>query len=616
MARAYHATKPKSGRPRLTAEQREQRGTAKPVRERAYGAAKAPAAAPELVQASRDYQAIAAGYAAQVLSGAIVACRWVRLAVERQEGDLRRAVLHPTWPFVWQPSAGAAACQFIEQCPHVEGRWASPLIVLEPWQVWLVMALFGWRHRVDLARRRFTILYVEVARKAAKSTLAAAIGLYHLTQEGEPGASVICGATTGLQARMVFGIMQKMVRKSAYLTGLGLTVYSNAITATDGSARPVNSKASTLDGLNPSCIILDESHAQDFGLHDVLKSAQGARRNPLMLCPTTAGYDLLSVGYALRSQLLKVLQGIFESDHLLGIVYTLDEDDDWRDAHVWIKANPMIGISPTVDYVRQYAQDAQQAKELEGEFRVKVCNQWAQSASTWLSITAWDKCADATLKIEDFLGQPCWIASDLAAVDDLAATALVFRKGEQVIGFVRAYLPEGVVAERARLVPAYEVWRRSGRLITTVGTMIDIDRIEADLRADCKRFQVRQLVFDQFGSLQIASRLSASGLPAVVEPKNARTFTAPMRELEARVKHGKFRHDGDLMLKWAVSNGVVTRRTDDSLLLKKEHAESANKIDPLDALIQAIGAMLRTVQKTERSFQVLILGGPRPQPAV
>jgi phage terminase large subunit-like protein len=450
-----------------------------------------------------------------------------------------------------------------------------------------------------------------VARKAAKSTLAAAIGLYHLTSEGEPGASVICGATTGLQARMVFGIMQKMVRKSAYLSGLGLVVYANAITASDGSARPVNSKASTLDGLNPSCIILDEAHAQDFGLHDVLKSAQGARRNPLMICPTTAGYDLLSVGYALRSQLTKTLDGVYETDHFLGSIWTLDDEDDWRDARVWIKANPMIGVSPTFDYVQNYARDAQQSPQLAGEFLVKLCNRWAQSASTWLSITAWDKCADPALKLEDFLGAECWIASDLAALDDLAAIALVFRKGDLVIGFVRAYLPEGVVAERARTVPAYEVWRQQGRLITTEGTMTDFARIEADLRADCKRFNVKQLVFDQFGSYQIAGALAGSGLPAIIEPKNARTFTAPMRELEARVKYGRFRHDGDLMLKWAVSNGVVTRRTDDSLLLKKEHAESANKIDPLDALIQAIGAMLRGQATRPKEYTMIVLGGTK-----
>src|SRR4029077_14830178 len=185
----------------------------------------------------------------------------------------------------------------------------------------------------------------------------------------------------------------------------------------------------------------DESHAQKFGLDEVLKSAQGARANPLMLCPTTAGYDLLSVGYALRTTLTKVLQQVFEADHFLGIIYTLDDADDWRDARVWVKANPMLGITPTLEWVRSYCADAQQTPGLEGEFRVKVCSQWAQSAQTWLSLTQWDACADPALRLEAFVGQRCWIGADLAQLDDLAAVALLFEDGERITAFVQFYLP-------------------------------------------------------------------------------------------------------------------------------------------------------------------------------
>lgn len=603
----------KRGRPRLSAEEKARRGTLQPVRERKYAAGLALAEAPPQTARAlvpvRDYVGIAVKYASEVLAGRIVACRWVRLACGRQLRDLARAGDGTNWPYVWDEDEAIAACHFVESCPHVEGRWATPLITLEPWQVFLIATLFGWRYRTDRTRRRFTIFYLEVARKAAKSTLAAALGLYHLLRENEPGASVICGATTGQQARMVFGIMQKMVRRSNWLQGQGLQVYANAIVAPDGSARPVNAKASSLDGLNPSCIILDEAHAQNFELHDVLKSAQGARPNPLMLCPTTAGYNLLSVGYALRGQLTKVLDGIFDADHLLGAIYTLDETDDWRDARTWIKANPMIGISPKLDYVQKYCQDAQQAPGLEGEFRVKVCDQWAQAASAWLSMTAWDKCADATLTLDAFAKQRCWMAGDLAQVDDLAAVALVFEQGDNLVGFVRCYLPEGVVAERARAVPAYQQWVNDRLLVTTDGNLIDYSRIEADIRADCKRFDVVKIVFDQFGSAQMASALAADGLPAFVEPKNARTFTPPARELEARVKHGRFRHDGNSLLKWAASNVVVTRRIDDSILPKKDGPESPNKIDPIDALLQAIGARLQTQQQRAKEYQIVIIGG-------
>lgn len=618
---AVGGARPGSGRPHIPAEVKLARGTFSASRERAYlarvGGVLVAAEVPDPVE-PRDYAAVMAGYLAAVAAGQVEtqaggprgpACRWVVLACARQERDRARAEADPFWPYVWDQAAADRACHFVECCPHVEGRWETATIRLEPWQVFLVSALFGWRYRRDPRRRRFTTFYLEVARKAAKSTLIAALAYYHLCEEGELGASVICGATTGQQARMVFGIMGKMGRRSAWLRARGVEVYSNSIVVGDGSARPVNSKASSLDGLNPSCIVLDESHAQDFGLHDVLKSSQGARVNPLLLCPTTAGYDLLSVGYALRGQTAKVLEQVFQADHLFGIIYTLDEGDDWRDPAVWGKANPMLGVSPQVDYVERYCADAQQAPGLEGEFKVKICCLWAQAAAAWLSLTAWDACAEPTLKLEDFEGQPCWVGCDLAQVDDLAAVAYVFRRGPELVGFVRCYLPEDVVEERARVVPAYREWAAAGLLVKTEGSMTDYARIQADLEAAALRFQAAEIVFDQFGSAQMAGALAAKGLPAVVEPKNARTFTPPARELEARVRHRLFRHDGNSLFRWAASNVVVRRGVDDSILPKKESAESANKIDPVDALLSAIGAFLRGQAPPDgREYQMIVIG--------
>lgn len=592
----------KRGPQPLSAEEHMRRGTYRADR---YGdtGTSAVDATVEPTAFERDYVGIANQYAADVLSGQIVACVWVKLACERQARDLRQV----DWPFVWSESHAVDACHFIEQLPHVEGKWATPTITLEPAQVFLVTCLFGWRHRDDLTLRRFTVLYWELGRKGAKSTLMAAIALFHMKHELEIGASVVLGATTGSQARVVFGIMQRMVQKSPWLRAQGFEAMANSIMTDDGTAKPINAKASTQDGLNPSCIVLDESHAQDFGLHDVLKSAQGARQNPLLLAPTTAGYDLLSVGYALRTTLTKVLQQIFDADHFLGLIYTLDDGDDWRDERAWIKANPMLGITPTREWVRTYCTDAKQTPGLEGEFRVKVCSQWMQSASSWLSMTRWDACAEDTLRLEDFAGQRCWIGGDLAQIDDIAATALLFERGEDLIAFVRLYLPRGVVEERGRTVPAYLGWVKAGILHLTDGNMIDEAQIEADIRGWCKLFNVVALRFDQYGSAGIVSRLVADGHAAAILDKNRKNITPPARDLETRVRHRRFRHDGNSCLKWMASNAVVMRGVDDSLLPKKESAESPNKIDGIDAILQADSARLVPVEKPA-SFQMLVLG--------
>ena len=556
---------------------------------------------------SRPYAALARQYTADVLAGRIVAGKWTRLACQRQQRDLDRERDDPDWPYVFRLGAVQAICRFVEQLPHVEGKWPTPTIRLEPSQIFLLACLFGWRQKADVTRRRFTTLYWEMGRKGAKSTLMAAIALYHLLEEGEPGPQVICGATTGDQARIVFTIAAKMIRAAAWLRARGLATFANSIMSLDGSMKPINAKASTQDGLNPSCIILDESHAQTFELYDVLKSAQGARANPLLLCPTTAGYDLLSVGYALRTTLTKILDGVFAAEHVFGVIYSLDDGDDWRDEQTWRKANPMLGVAPLLEQLRRHCLDAQQTPGLEGEFRVKCCSEWQNAASTWLSMTAWDACADPTLRLEDFAGHPCWIGADLAQRDDLAAVALLFERDGCLIAFVRNYLPAGVVLARARAVPEYRIWRDRGELVTLDGEIIDYNRVEADIRGWCQQFQVRDICFDEFGSLQISAALYNDGLPARTEPKRARTCTPPARELQTRVDHGLFRHDGNTCLRWQASNVVVTRGIDDSLVPKKEAKMSPHKIDAIDALVSAIGGWLRTAT-VEPNYAVVVCG--------
>lgn len=565
-----------------------------------------PDIAPPKAPRARPYRRVFDAYVTGVLEGSIVANQWIRLACARHVRDMVHAS-DPAWPYVWSDAQLIAVCRFVETLPHTEGQWNSPTIRLEPWQIFVFGSLFGWRHRANPARRRFTTLYLEVGRKAAKSTLVAAIALYHLLHEGEIGAQVICGATTGSQARIAFGIARRMVQRSPALREAGLQPFANAIITEDGVMKPVNAKASTQDGLNPSCIVLDESHAQDFGLHDVLKSAQGSRPNPLLLCPTTAGYDLLSVGYALRTTVIKILGQTIEAEHVLGVIYTLDEGDDWRDERVWIKANPMIGISPRLEWVQQYCQDAQQTPGLEGEFRIKVCSQWLEAALAWLSPTDWDACADPTLRLEDFVGQPCWIGGDLAQTDDIAAIAALFQRGADVVAFVRCYLPRGVVERRARTVPEYRVWAQAGHLILTEGNLIDVTRIEADIRSWCDRFAVKAIRFDQFGSAIPLANLAASGYPAAKLEKHAKTMTPPARDLEARVRYQLFRHDGNPVLKWMAGNTCVRRFINDSLLPQKESEMSPNKIDAIDAILQAMSAMLAP-EDVPPSFQIHVLG--------
>ncbi len=584
----------KAGRPRLSVAEKARRGTLRPSRERKPERRRRSATPQE--PPARDYGAIATAYIAAVLAGRQLASAWVRLACERQARDLKRAASDRTFPYRWSPRHATDVCRFIERLPHVEGQWRSPTIRLEPWQIFVLTTIFGWRRAAD-GHRRFDTTYLELARKGAKSVLSAAVGLYHFCCEGETGPQVKIAATTNSQARIIFAVMQKMVRRTPALRKrYGLEVFANAIVShqNSGSISPINAKSSTQDGLNPSCTIIDELHAhKDRGLFDVLKSARGARQNPLSWYVTTAGYDMLGVAYEQRTFVLKVLEQVFAAEHYFGIVYTLDEGDDWQDERTWIKSNPMLGITPRRDEMRAYCQEAKDSPASEGEFKTKRLNLWLNAGSAWLSLAAWDACADPSLTLEAFIGEPAWIGADLAQKDDLAAVALVFARDGLIYAFTRFYLPRLVVEQRARAVPDYLLWARAGLLVLTEGNILDEQTVERDIRAWCEQFSVQTVVFDQFGSAGISVRLAnEDGLPACVVPKNAKTFTVPATELEVRVRQGLFRHDGNPILRWNASNCTVTRRVDGSLIPKKENPDSPNKIDGLDAVLQAMGPLL------------------------
>jgi phage terminase large subunit-like protein len=224
----------------------------------------------------RDYVAIAVAYAEQARDDVRHKRfgKWFRLAADRFLKDLERARADAP-PFTFDPDQANDACDFIEKLPHVEGKWSTPNLLLHDSHVFFVVNLFGFRNADGT--RRFTTALLAIARKNAKSTLAAAILLYCLCCEDEPGAQVISAATTGDQARIIFKIAKLMVDKTPDLREqFGVETFANAIARwpTGSALKPINAKASTQDGLNPSHTVLDEIHAHRT--HDLLNVLQSA----------------------------------------------------------------------------------------------------------------------------------------------------------------------------------------------------------------------------------------------------------------------------------------------------------------------------------------------------
>lgn len=549
--------------------------------------------------ATRSYTAVAQRYAQAVVAGDIPACQWVRRACQRQLDDLARFRGRSS-PYRFNPLLTDAMgrkyrpadnlCAFVELLPHIKGPLAETPITLEPWQVFILTTIFGWVKRDG--RRRFRRAYIEVPRGNAKSTLSSAVGLYMLTADGEGGAECYSLATTRDQARIVFGDAQQMARKSpGFRTRYGVTVGAHNIHVLNAAAKfeALSAEGSTLDGLNIHFGCIDELHAHKTRtVYDVVETGTGKRDNSLLWVITTAGSDRAGICYEARTFVTRVLGGQVEDASQFGIIYGLDDGDDWGTEDALVKANPNWGISVRPEVILPLQAKALQLPSATNNFRTKHCNDWVSVDTAWMDIRAWERCVDSHLRPENFEGQPCWIGIDLASKVDIASMALLFEREGQVVAFVRHFLPEDTVFAAAN--SQYQGWMHAGRLLATPGNVTDFGLIEAELLDTAARFEIKAVAFDPFQATQFSTRMLAEGLPMIEVRPTVLNFSEPMKQLEALVLQGKWAFDGDPVLTWMVSNVVCHRDAKDNIYPRKERPE--NKIDGVIAVLMALNRLL------------------------
>lgn len=541
----------------------------------------------------RDYVGIATAYAEEAVADkkGRKFGKWVRLAAKRFLADLKRAKRKRP-PFLFDEWHACDPCDFIEKLPHVEGKWARPEIELHRSHVFFVVQLFGFRN-LD-GSRRFTSALFAVARKNAKSTLAAAILLYCQCCEEEEGAQIISAATTGSQARIIFNVAKRMTEKTPDLQeAFGLACWANSISRveTGASFKPINAKASTQDGLNPSHVGLDEIHAhKSADLLNVLTSAAGARSNPLWLYTTTEGYTNPGPWGEIRQFAKQVLQGILgdSADHFLVVFYAVDEEDDEFDESAWPKANPLMDANPhLLKAIRKEAVEARQMPSKLAEFKIKRLNRPASSATGWVDLTKWQKGGGA-VDLDWLAGHPCWAGLDLASNLDLTSWRLVWKVDEIYYTWGRRFVPEDTVRARTeRGVVPYAGWVAAGLIEVTEGEVTDYQVVEARMREDIARFNPLVIGFDKWNAQEITQRLLAEGHPLIEFGQTTKNYHPAMQELERAYVSKKIVHGNDPVLNWCASNLIAV--TDGNLNQKPDKKRSPDKIDDMVSLLMAIG---------------------------
>ena len=557
---------------------------------------------------ARDYAAIALRYARNAwkdkrlvydrASGRKVPrgdrhCHWVRLAAKRHLDDLKRSRRRNDWDYYFDEWHANDVCDFIEKLPHVEGEWDTPTIRLEDWQIFILVVVFGWRRHAD-GHRRLNTAYIELARKNGKSALSSGVALYCLTCEGEVGPQIKCGATTGDQARIVFNVAKKMVERTPDLReAFDVHALANSIACYEsgGAIQPINAKASTQDGLNPHLAIMDELHAhKDRGLFDVLKSARGARKNPLSWYITTAGYNLKGVCYEQRKLVAKILEGAIEADHYFGIIFTIDDESEEFDESKWVKANPNLDVSVQLHEMRGYAAEARTSPDSHYEFATKRTNRWVGAINGWISVPRWKLC-DGLVDLDELRDVPCGAGLDLASTEDMNSLALTWELDGRLKVWVRHYLPEETVNPRTeRANVPYLTWQKADLLVITPGEVTDYAYIERDLDELLGRFNIIGVGYDKWNALDLVNRMMAKSAPMVEFRQGPQSFNDPMKQFERHIIARTLDHGGDPVLTWQASNIVARKDVNENMAPDKRNSEE--KIDGIVAALMGYGMLL------------------------
>lgn len=520
-------------------------------------------------------------YALEVQSGKTPACMRLKQAVERYFNDLN----NPLYTF-----DGATVERFIafsHLCPHVKGPLRGQPIVLEPWQQFSFACLLGFKVAAT-GRRKYRSAYIQVPRKNAKSTVAAILANWFLVME--PGQQdIYTAAVSRDQARIVFDDARQMSLISKPLRKR-LTIQQHKLiyAKTNSLLKPLASKASTIEGTNPSLAVVDEYHLHpDNAVYSALELGMGARPEGILFAITTAGSNVVSACKQHYDYCCQILAGEEQNESLFALIYELDDESEVEQPEQWIKANPNLGVSVDVTALTDTINKARGIPSQWVEMLTKRFNIWCQGETPWMGSGAWDACI-ADYGEDDLAGLECYAGLDLSSTSDITSVCYSFPVENRVLLLTRHYIPEAQLNNAANKNRAiYRQWVKSGWIRTTPGDCIDYDRIRDDVLADSQRFSIKLVGFDTWNATHLRTQLQGAGLDVEPFPQTYMKFSPVAKSAEVFVNRKVIQHNGDPVLAWAMSNVVM--ETDANANIKPNKKKAANKIDPAIAFLMSFG---------------------------
>jgi phage terminase large subunit-like protein len=549
-------------------------------------------------------------YAADVLSGKEIACKFVIQMVQRHQKDLQRK----RFAYEFSPGHGEAALAVMRMLKHSSGTYAGKPFGVQPFQAFMVWCIFGWRVK-KTGYRRFQTAYIETAKKSGKSEFAAAIIWIANIMEGQHGAQNYIAATTRDQAMHVFRAakaMGKYLRLDSKWARkeIALRVNRVVLSSTESFIQPLSADYNSLDGINPFTSTIDEymAHKTSF-VSDTMQNAQVAQDNPWHLTITTAGFDTAVPCYSvLRKSAVNILSGLFTDDRMFTAIYTLDDGDDWRDIKVWPKANPNIGRTTALEnliMLRDKAINEGSTKEV--DFKTKNLNIWVTSKDTWIPDHIWEKTARPNWsEMEQKVlaeGGMVFGGMDLGQTRDLTNLALLLDPdmlGEYYFK-VFTWCSEETVKLRHEAGDPYLQWQSEGWITPTPGNVTDYDYVKTDIINLNEMWRMVKVGYDPYNSTQLVINLNQEGVQMNRFSQGMLNMNGPTREFEELAYKGSIATDGNPLLRWAIGNVEIQRDGNGNIKVSKK--DRNKKVDPVVACVMALGEYMNYKASQNQAFK-------------
>lgn len=509
--------------------------------------------------------------------------RWYELIIQGLENKT----------FYFSAKKANKALKFIENfCHHHEGTLAPQLIKLELWQKAFVSVIFGIVDENNL--RQFREVVLEIGRKNGKTLLAAAIAEYMTFLDGEYGARVFFVAPKLDQANLCYNAFVEMIKKEPEINALAKKRRTDIyVESTNSTARPIAFNAKKSDGLNPHFICLDEvsSWQGDAGLkqYEVLKSALGARKQPMMLAITTSGYVNDGIFDELIKRATAVINGDSRETRLAPFLYTIDDVEKWNDINELKKANPNLGVSVSVDYLLEEIAVAESSLSKKAEFLTKYCNVKQNSSVAWLDTKTINKCYGDPLSLDDFRGSYCVGGIDLSRTTDLTAATVIIEKNGILNVFAKFFMPREKIDEAtARDGVPYRIYAQRGFLIESGDNFVDYHDCEKWFRDLVEQYEILPLKvgYDRYCAQYLIQDMSAYGFQ-MDDVWQGENLSPVIDEVEGTMRDGNIRIGDNDLLKIHLLDSAM-KQNSETMRRRLVKVSSTAHVDGTAALLDAM----------------------------